>query len=163
MKKFLTRGLLGVGALAVPLGASLALPAAAAHAAPPGGSITATNDWNNPTGGTITGNLDVPAGVAIHLNGATVTGNVTVEGFLQAANTTFDKNVIVTGGHIHFDGQPTMPSTVKGNLNITGSDSSDVNGFWVGATIGGNFNYDGNSAQLIWFVPPNVGGQTNIS
>jgi hypothetical protein len=135
----------------------------AAHAAPAGGSITATNTRTNPTGGTINGNLDVPAGVAIHLNGAEVTGNVTVEGFLQAANTHFDKNVIVTGGHIHFDGQPTLPSTVKGNLNITGSDSSDVNGFWVSANILGNFNYQGNAAQLFIQVSPTVGGQSNIS
>jgi hypothetical protein len=169
MKTLLTRGLVGVGALAIPVGASLALPAAAAHAGAPGSvtaaSILATGAGTgpNPYNGTISSNLDVPAGVRLVLNGAEVTGNVTVEGTLFAANTHFDKNVTVTGGHIQFNNQPTLPSIVKGNLTVTGSDSSDTNGFWVNTTIMGNFTYYGNAAPPYTGATVTVGGQTNIS
>jgi hypothetical protein len=161
MKKLLTRGLLGIAALAIPAGAAVALPMAA-NAAPAGGSITATNSWANPTGGTINGNLDVPAGVTVHLNGAEVTGNVTVEGTLQAANTHFDKNVIVNGGAFQFVNQPTLPSVIKGNLNVTTSPASDGSGFWVPTVIDGNFNFTGSTA-MVFGSPTTVGGQTNIN
>jgi hypothetical protein len=163
MKTLVTRSLLGAGALAIPLAASLALPTAAAHAAPPQGMTTATATMGtgpHPFNGTINGNLDVPAGVALYVNGAEVTGNVTVEGYLFAANATFDKNVIVDGGHIQFDNQP---STVKNNLNVTNSPNSDVNGFWATTTIGNNFNYIGNAAHLFVGATLNVGNQTNIA
>jgi hypothetical protein len=153
MKKLLTRGLLGVAALAVPLGASLALPMAAAHAAP--GVKTATaNTGDTPFSGKISSNLDVPTGVTFFLNGAEVTGNVTVEGTLRATNVTFDKNVIVSGGHFQFIN---TGSTVDGNLIVSGSAGNDVNGFWDNHGTGrsnlivGNFNYEGNAAQLfVW-------------
>jgi hypothetical protein len=169
MQKLLTRGLFGVAALSAPLGAALVLPAAA-HAASGGGSTTAaavlatgSGTGPNPYNGTINANLDVPAGASLVLNGATVTGNVTVEGYLFAGNTHFDKNVIVTGGVIQFNNQPYQPSIIKGNLNITSPSTSDDSGFWVPTTIGGNFNYYGSSAHLYMGAAPTVGGQANIS
>jgi hypothetical protein len=169
MKTLLTRGLVGVSALAVPLAASLALPAAAAHAGTPGSTTAASilqsgaGTGPNPYNGTVSSNLDVPAGVRLVLNGAEVTGNVTVEGTLFAANTQFDKNVTVTGGHIQFNNQPTLPSNVKGNLTVTGSDNSDMNGFWVNTHIVGNFTYYGNAAPPFMGATVTVDGQTNIS
>jgi hypothetical protein len=169
MKKLLTRGLLGIAALAVPVGALVALPMAA-NAAPAGGSTTAAaviaatgmGTGPLPSYATINANLDVPAGQSLFLNGATVTGNVTVEGYLFAGNTHFDKNVIVNGGLIKFNNQPSLPSVVEGNLNVTNPSSSDQSGFWVPTTIEGNFNYSGPSA-LLYGAPTTVGGQTNIS
>jgi hypothetical protein len=148
MKKLLTGGFVGVATLA----SSLALPMAAAHAA---GVTTATaNTGNTPYSGKINSNLDIPAGVTYFLNGAEVTGNVTVEGTLKATNVTFDKNVIVNGGHFQFIN---TGSTVDGNLIVTSSSSDDVNGFWDNHGTGrsnlimGNFNYEGNAAQLfVW-------------
>jgi hypothetical protein len=164
MKKLLTRGLLGIAALAAPLGVSLALPMAAAHAAP--GTTAATADLGTgplPYNGTINGNLDVPAGVSFYINGGEVKGNVTVEGYLFAANAKFDNNVTVTGGHIQFNNQPSLRSVVKNNLTITGSDNNDWNGFWVGANIGNNFTYTGNAARLYVGATITVGHSFNYS
>jgi hypothetical protein len=169
MKKLLTLGLPGIAALTIPLGVALALPAAA-NAAPAGGSTTAaavlatgSGTGPNPYNGTINANLDVPAGASLVLNGATVTGNVTVEGYLFAGNTHFDKNVIVNGGVIQFNNQPALPSIIEGNLNVTSPSSSDTSGFWVHTTIDGNFNYYGSSAQLYMAPAPTVHGQMNVS
>jgi hypothetical protein len=93
--------------------------------------------------------------------GSPADGNVTVEGTLFASNATFEKNVTVTGGHIQFDNQA---STVKGNLTVTGSDSSDTNGFWVATTVEKNLNYSGNAAApFVYGKALTVVGQTNIS
>jgi hypothetical protein len=156
MNKILKRGLMGLAALAVPAGAAMALPMAAAHATPllPGVTTATANTGSTPYSGTISRNLDVPAGVTYYMNGAEVTGNVTVEGNLFATNVTFDKNVTVVGGQIQFINRG---STVDGNLSIILSPKSDVNGFWDNHgtgrsnTIGGDFNYVGNAAQLfVW-------------
>jgi hypothetical protein len=78
MKKLLTRSLLGVAALAVLLGACLALPMAAAHAAP----ATSNPAWSIATDGQILNgtykNIDVPAGVTAKIEWSHVTGQVSV-------------------------------------------------------------------------------------
>jgi hypothetical protein len=87
-------------------------------------------------GGTITGNIDVPAGQTCRLMWAEVTGNVTVEGTLWASATIFDGNVTVTG-----DGSQlwlaNYPSHIKGNLIITGS-SGVSGGNAYGTSFGDN-------------------------
>jgi hypothetical protein len=132
MKKLLTRVLLGIAALALPFGVSTAFPMSA-HAAT--GSSAATpgmSSGDHTYTGTINGNFDVPAGVSFYMKGSESTGNVTVEGYMFAANVTFDQNVTVSnGGHIVFNNQP---DTIKKNLTMCGS--SDETGFWEPVHMG---------------------------
>src|SRR5262245_45865065 len=70
--------------------------------------------------GLVDGNLIVPVGTYCSFQWAEVTGNVSVQGKLSAAATTFDKNVNASGprsGLQLFNN----PSEIKGNLTITGS------------------------------------------
>jgi hypothetical protein len=168
VKKLLKRSLLAATSIVIPAGALLVGPVAA-HAAPNTGGgttsatailATGTGTGSVPYSGTITGNLDVPAGVRLVVNGAEVTGNVTVEGSLFLINTTVDGNVNVQGGNFKTDNQPV---TIKGVVTITGSDNSDT-GFFSPTYIGKNLNYYGNAGPL--FINGNVlhvAGQTNIS
>ena len=77
------------------------------------------------------------------------TGSVTVEGTLKVFGSTFDGNVyVVYGGHFQ---AANYGSWIHGNLNITGSDNSDMNGFWSEYSdnhIDGNINLSGNQIPL---------------
>jgi hypothetical protein len=74
-----------------------------------------------PAGGQFPGDMDVPANTTCQVQvGATVTGNVTVEGELVSNGGHFMGNVVVTGG---FFGQPagpgfTVPTIIDGDLTI---------------------------------------------
>jgi hypothetical protein len=80
--------------------------------------------------------------------------------------------VYVTGGHFQSANQG---STIKGSLNITGSDNSDMNGIWSeysDSHINGNVNYDRNQGGLYFqggFAPDGhqyrtfIGGKINLT
>jgi hypothetical protein len=119
----------------------------------------------------VNGALDVPAGQTCKFMGE-VTGPVTVEGTLYAFGSTFDSNVTVTGGHFQ---SANGGSTIKGSLNISGSDKSDQNGIWSAYSdthINGNINYDSNAGPLYFeggFAPDGhqyqtfIGGKINVT
>jgi hypothetical protein len=151
MKNLLKRGLLGAFAVAIPATAALAIPMAAHASSPVTNSkiTTVTTDLS----GIVKGNIDIPKGAVVFAGAGTeVTGNVTVEGNLKVAGTTFDKNVYVDGGSLTVINQGI---NVKHNLEIVGSagdpTSDNMNGFYNDAGtshIGGTFSYLGNSAPL---------------
>jgi hypothetical protein len=149
MKKLLTRGLLGLAALAVPAGAALASPLAASAAT---NSTTCNNGyWNvndnititKPLPDVVTTNLVVPPGAFCGLAGNEVQGNVTVQGSLVVYGGVFDKNVSVTGGL--FKGV-NNGVTINGNLSFQDPAVGSYNGFWGnqgGSTniVKGNLSY----------------------
>jgi hypothetical protein len=131
----------------------MAIPMAAAHAAP----ATSNPAWTIATDGQILQgtykNLDVPAGVTATIAWSHVTGNVTVEGTLAVHSSQIDGNVDVNGGIFGVGADPA--SSIGGNLSIEHSPGSWVwsdpptDGFWnSGATIGGNFSYTYNTGRL---------------
>jgi hypothetical protein len=74
--------------------------------------------------GTITKNVDVPAGAEVQLRWVTIEGNVTVEGQLGVAADVIDGNVTVSGpgaGLALFN----QASHIEGNLTVTGSSGYD--------------------------------------
>jgi hypothetical protein len=152
MKKLLKRGLLGAAAITIPLGASLALPAVAASAAPGAAQVTTSvvaTDGQTLTG-TINANVDVPSGVTATFAYAHVTGNVSVEGNLGIRASQLDRNLNVNGGSFVAYNQA---SSITGNVSITNSPgpSGSQNGFFSDAgqsTVGGNFSYTYNSGRL---------------
>jgi hypothetical protein len=103
----------------------------------------------------IPGNLVVPAGVTADLQWAHVAGNVSVEGTLSAAATTFDRNVDVNGGHFY---GYNAGFVVKGNMEIQNSSDNGwiADGFWTshyndfpnGTEIDGNFSYINNTGSF---------------
>jgi hypothetical protein len=141
--------------MAVPLGTAIALPAAAAHAAPVPTTKTPTcptgTTGDAPFSGTITTNLFVPAGTTCYMSGSEVMGNVTVNGVLYAWGDTFDGNVSVSGQGSAFV-QFNWGDTIKGNLSITGSDGNGfVNQFtneYSSSVVDGNLYYTGNLTNL---------------
>jgi len=96
-----------------------------------------------------------------------VTGSVTVQpgAFFKIFGSTIDGSVNVNGGHFQADN---YGSTIKGNLNISHSDNSDLNGIWSPYSdthIWGNINYDSN-AQGLYFQGPYqtlIGGKINLT
>jgi hypothetical protein len=88
--------------------------------------------------------------------------SVGATGHLRVFHSTLTGNVGVTGGSIQFDNGP---STVGGNLSISGSTSgqpggANMNGFWQPTSIGGNFSYLGNYIPL--YGSATVAGNQNI-
>jgi hypothetical protein len=150
MKKLLTRGLLGLAALAVPAAAALASPLAASAA--PSSSTTCNNGyWNqygnvtitNPLPSVVKTNLVVPTGAVCGLSGNEVQGNVDVQGSLVAYGGVFDKNVSVTGGLFKSVNEGV---TINGNLSFLDPAPGSYNGFWgnqFGTTnvVKGNLSY----------------------
>jgi hypothetical protein len=97
--------------------------------------------------GSITKNIDVPAGADVQLRWFTVNGNVTVEGHLSMASDVVNGNVTVTGsGSGGIDGSGLTlfnnASHITGNLTVTGS-----GGYWGGNMYGWTLfdNADGTS------------------
>jgi hypothetical protein len=182
------RTILAAAAAPAALAAALLGTAApAAHAATTGatGSVTCgSTDQNNPQvlGGTISKNLDVPAGQYCSLQWAHVTGNVSVEGVLSSSATIFDRNVGVSGPGSQlwlFN----FPSHIKGNVSVTsssgvsggnaygtsfgdntgdgyqGPDSATANG----SQIDGNFSFLNNTGALYVGAPLHVSGSFTAS
>jgi hypothetical protein len=157
--------------------AVLGTGAAMMLAAAPAGAATGSTICNtglgsqNQIGGTITANLDVPAGASCQMGpGSEVTGNVTVEGTLHVYGAHFDKNVTVNGGSFVAGNQG---ARIEGNLSITNS-NGEQNGFWseeawwdtgqTGSYVRGNFIYTGNSAPLwVGYGTTQVGKNFNYS
>jgi hypothetical protein len=180
MNKLLTRGVLGIAALAAPVGASLALPVAAAHAAP----ATSNPAWTVATNGQILSgtykNIDVPAGVTAHIEWSHVTGNVTVEGVLGSTATIFDHNVDVSGPGSQL-WLYNYASHIQGNLSVTnssgawngsGGTSFGDNTSYVGpdaatangtSQVDGNFKFQNNTGWLYVGGPLQVGGNFTAS
>jgi hypothetical protein len=136
-----------------------------------GDTSQATDVGGQVMSGLVDGNLIVPAGTYCSLQYAEVTGNVSVQGKLSAAATTFDKNVNVSGprsGLQLFNN----PSEIKGNLTITGSSGYANNNYYGGGTsffsnavqgggnpvIDGNFTFTGNTGDLNASYPLTVKG-----
>jgi hypothetical protein len=105
--------------------------------------------------GTVEGNLNVPAGTWCNVGWpAVIKGNAIVNGHLKSFGGTFNQNVTIDGGSfLALNGG----TTILKNLSITNSagdpDPSTFNGNGLfgaqyGNYIGGNFNYNGNSAPL---------------
>jgi hypothetical protein len=148
----LSKVALGVG-LAGVIG-SLAL-AGSAYAAPnpnPSSRIEVTTQADADAlmaQGSISKNIDVPAGSDVQLRWFTVNGNVTVEGHLSMASDVVNGNVTVTGsGSGNIDGSGLTlfndASHITGNLTVTGS-----GGYW-----GGN--------QYGWTLFDNADGTTQV-
>jgi hypothetical protein len=130
--------------------------------------------------GSVTGNLDVPAGTYCYVQWGEVTGNVSVEGVLTSTAGTFDRNVSVSGpgSQLWFNN---YPSHIKGNLSVTGS-----SGAWNGSAgtsfgdnaspdyqgpgtpkgvsvIDGNMSFIGNTGWLYVGSPLTVAGDFTAS
>jgi hypothetical protein len=115
------------------------------------------------SGLTISGSLDVPAGVTCRLVGDVVTGNVTVEGILYSYGTRFDANVTVTGGVITIANGNADASALAGNLTITGSSGNNQIGCPnFSNIIRGNVTFSGNSGNL-YVCQATVGGSVTVS
>jgi len=112
--------------------------------------------------GSITANIDVPAGADVQLRYVTVNGNVTVEGHLSMASDVVNGDVTVTGsssGNIDGSGLTLFndASHITGNLTVTGS-----GGYWAGnsygfalfdnangtSEVGGNLTFQNNTGAL---------------
>jgi hypothetical protein len=178
MKKLLTRSLLGIAAVAVPLGAFLAFPLAAS-AAP----ATSNPAWTVASDGqTLSGtykNIDVPAGVTAKIEWSHVTGQVSVEGVLSSAATIFDHNVGVSGPGSelwlfnqasHIKGDLTVANSSGGwngsagtsfgaNTGYAGPDAATANG----SQVDGNFSFQNNTGWLYVGSPLNVVGSFTAS
>jgi len=146
------RTILAAAAVPAALAASLLGATAASAAATPNPSTTftvadqATADALMAQG-SISKNIDVPAGSDVQLRWFTVNGNVTVEGHLSMASDVVNGNVTVTGsGSGGIDGSGLTlfnnASHITGNLTVTGS-----GGYWGGNAYGWTLfdNADGTS------------------
>jgi hypothetical protein len=162
------------------------LTATAASAAPvPGGhglvTITSQSQFESlkDANGVINHNLDIPASVTnadnLWLDWATINGNVTIEGTVQATGVTFNGNVIVSGPGSEFDFN-NFASHITGNLIVT-----DSSGIYTGAhyntsfgdwtqysgpsRVDGNFNFQDNTGAMALngAAPVVVGKNLNYS
>jgi hypothetical protein len=128
--------------LAVAGCALVSLPASAALRA---GTTTCTGTFSYQT---FTGNLDVPSGETCTLYYPTVTGNVTVEGHLDARGApgdtvfSFGGNVTVNGGELWL----WHGGSIAKNLTITNSDGFQDLGRGT-VEIGGNLTYSDNAGD----------------
>ena len=180
------RTILAAAAVPAALAASL-LGATAASAAtnqtpnPGTGTVVITSqDQLNQlaTSGTITKNIDVPAGYNVGwLSGTTVNGNITIEGQMTMNGDTVNGNVTVSGGGPAGSGSQLWlannPSHITGNLTITGSAGGpNGNGSNNGTSFGdnadeqwgptpatqvdGNFSFTNNTGWLYVGAPLHV-------
>jgi hypothetical protein len=117
-------------------------------------SITCTGELQ---GLTIDGNVDVPAGKTCRIALTEVKGDVTVEGTLGTAGSTYDRNLKVAGGKIFFGRcaplmQPVCAShpgtTIAGSLTIRSSSNDNVVQL---VTVGKDLIAGGNSGSLTLF------------
>jgi hypothetical protein len=155
------------------LAALAAIVAGSAFSAPP---VTTCNQPGDPGPlgyQTVNGAMYVAPGTTCKFIGH-VTGSVTVGAgaLFKIFGSTIDGNVYVNGGHFQADN---APSLIKGSLNISGSDNSDMNGIWTpygNTQINGNINYDGNASGLYFQdgVAPDghqyqtlIGGNINLT
>jgi hypothetical protein len=140
---------------------------------------------------TIQGNVDIPAGYDVKMIGTTVTGNVTVEGYLHTSNahimgnltvnglqggafenynvgSTFDKNVTITGSTVPNGGMNAFTtddgrpaSHILNNLIYENNPSPLFVGY-SGVVVDHNANISGNGGND-FLGSLNVNGQRNIS
>jgi hypothetical protein len=161
MRKLITVAAMVAAAIGTSLG--MAASASAATASAVTGTTTCSTGPDSNISGTITTNLDVPAGATCRYFGGEVLGNASVEGNLVVAGVKFDRNVGVSGGSLSAINQGI---TISGNLSITnspGAPDNGTNGFYNDAGtsyVGGNFSYTYNSGRL--YVGLNNGYGTTV-
>jgi hypothetical protein len=159
------RTLITAAAVPAALAAALVGTTGTAHAAT-GATGSVTCGSSDPAGGgqvlsgTISKNVDVPAGTYCSLQYAHVTGNVSAEGNLSVDASVLDRNVSVNGGSLWLFN---YASHIKGNVSVTGSPGDPVVGKAFGdntayagpdsatahgSVIDGDFSFTGNTAPL---------------
>jgi hypothetical protein len=166
------------------LGGVLLSTTAASAATAPGGhrlvEVTSQSQFEalKDPNGVINYNIDVPASVTnadnLWLDWATINGNVTIEGAVQATGVTFNGNVIVSGPGSEFDFN-NFASHITGNLIVTGSSGIYTGahyntsfGDWTNygqSKIDGNFNFQDNTGAMALngAAPVVVGKNLNYS
>jgi hypothetical protein len=168
-------------ALAAVVLGTTAGPASAATNPGTGAVVITSQDQLNQlaASGTITKNIDVPAGYNVGwLSGTTVNGNITIEGQMTMNGDTVNGNVTVSGGGPAGSASQLWlannPSHITGNLTITGSAGGpNGNGSNNGTSFGdnaneswgptlvtqvdGNFSFTNNTGWLYVGAPLHVG------
>ena len=169
MRRFIVAGT-AIAALAVPA-VSLVAPSVASAA----GSTTCAaagvpgHTWDNiPTTdvfGTVNSNLDVAAGAPLCriFNGATINGNLTVEGTVSAFGGHVTGNVTVNAGG-QFKNSNSVGFTIDKNLTFQPGVGPDNGFFNTGDSyVGQNLNYYGSTPLFVGYGTLHVAGNATIT